>query len=127
MIGYVTLGVSDMGRAKQFYTDLLADLGAKVLMDMERIAFIGKSMGAPPMLAVCTPPFNGEPNHPGNGNMVAIPAGSKEAVDKLYHKAIELGATCDGEPGGQRIPDMFYGAYVRDPPDGNKLAFFEFG
>ena len=89
MIGYVTLGVSDMGRAKQFYTDLLADLGAKVLMDMDRIAFIGKSMGAP-MLAVCTP-FNGEPNHPGNGNMVAIPAGSKEAVDKLYHKAIELG------------------------------------
>jgi predicted lactoylglutathione lyase len=57
--------------------------------------------------------------------MVAIPAGSKEAVDKFYHKAIELGATCDGEP-GQRIPDMFYGAYVRDP-DGNKLAFFEFG
>ena len=44
MIGYVTLGVSDMGRAKQFYTELLADLGAKVLMDMERIAFIGKSM-----------------------------------------------------------------------------------
>ena len=32
---------------------------------------------------------------------------------------------CDGEP-GQRIPDMFYGAYVRDP-DGNKLAFFQFG
>lgn len=123
MIGYVTLGVSDMDRAKAFYTSLLGDLGAKVLMDMERIAFIGKSM-ASPMLAVCTP-FNGESNHPGNGTMVAIPAGSKEAVDKFYHKAIELGATCDGKP-GQRIPDMFYGAYVRDP-DGNKLAFFEFG
>mgnify|MGYP001465708602 CR=1 FL=1 len=39
-------------------------------------------------------------------------------------KAIELGATCDGEP-GQRIPNQFYGAYVRDP-DGNKLAFFQF-
>ncbi|MDN6319492.1 MAG: VOC family protein [Marinobacter sp.] len=123
MIGYVTLGVSDMDRAKAFYTSLLGDLGAKVLMNMERIAFIGKDMGSP-MLAVCTP-FNGEPNHPGNGNMVAIPAGSKEAVDAFYHKAIELGATCDGEP-GQRIPDMFYGAYVRDP-DGNKVAFFEFG
>ena len=123
MIGYVTIGVSDMNKAKQFYTDLLGDLGGKVLLDMERIAFIGESM-AKPMLAVCVP-FNGEPNHPGNGNMVAISAGSKEAVDKFYHKAIELGATCDGEP-GQRIPDMFYGAYVRDP-DGNKLAFFEFG
>lgn len=122
MIGYVTIGVSDMGKAKQFYGYLLGELGGKVLLDMERIAFIGESM-AKPMLAVCVP-FNGEPNHPGNGNMVAIPAGSKEAVDTFYHKAIELGATCDGEP-GQRIPDMLYGAYVRDP-DGNKLAFFEF-
>jgi len=123
MIGYVTIGVSDMEKAKQFYSDLLADLDAKVLLDMERIAFIGKNMGSP-MLAVCKP-YNGEPNHPGNGNMVAIQPGSKEAVDAHYQKAIELGATCDGEP-GQRIPNQFYGAYVKDP-DGNKLAFFHFG
>lgn len=123
MIGYVTIGVSDMGRAKAFYSDLLADLGASLLMDMERIAFLGKSMGKP-MLAVCTP-YDKEPNHPGNGNMVAINPGSKEMVDRLYHKAIELGATCDGEP-GQRIPDRFYGAYIRDH-DGNKVAFFHFG
>lgn len=123
MIGYVTLGVSDMNRAKQFYSELLADLGGKLLLDMERIAFIGKDMKSP-MVAVCTP-FNGEPNHPGNGNMLAIHPGSKEAVDKFYLKALELGATCDGEP-GQRIPDQFYGAYVKDP-DGNKLAFYKFG
>ncbi|MFV8572248.1 VOC family protein [Marinobacter sp. SBS5] len=123
MIGYVTLGVSDMEKAKQFYSDLLADMGAKVLLDMGRIAFIGKDMSSP-MLAVCTP-FNGEPNNPGNGNMLALQPGSKEAVDSYYKKAIELGATCDGEP-GQRIPNQFYGAYVRDP-DGNKLAFFQFG
>lgn len=123
MIGYVTLGVSDMARAKGFYSDLLADLDAKILMDMDRIAFIGTSMGKP-MLAVCTP-YDGQPNHPGNGNMVAINPGSKEMVDRLYQKAIELGATCDGEP-GQRIPDRFYGAYIRDH-DGNKVAFFHFG
>lgn len=123
MIGYVTIGVSDMDRAKAFYSDLLADLGASVLMDMERIAFLGTSMGKP-MLAVCTP-YDQQPNHPGNGNMVAINPGSKEMVDKLYHKAIELGGTCDGEP-GQRIPDRFYGAYIRDH-DGNKVAFFHFG
>ncbi|MBJ6136325.1 VOC family protein [Marinobacter litoralis] len=123
MIGYVTLGVSDMEKAKQFYSDLLGDMGAKVLLDMGRIAFIGKDLSTP-MLAVCTP-FNGEPNNPGNGNMLALQPGSKEAVDSYYKKAIELGATCDGEP-GQRIPNQFYGAYVRDP-DGNKLAFFQFG
>jgi predicted lactoylglutathione lyase len=57
--------------------------------------------------------------------MFAIPAPDKPTVDKLYKKAIELGATCEGEP-GQRMPDVFYGAYFRDP-DGNKGAFFVFG
>jgi predicted lactoylglutathione lyase len=123
MIGYVTIGVNDMERAKAFYTDLLADLGASVLMDMGRIAFIGSAMDAP-MLSVCVPYNEGDPQ-PGNGNMVAIAAGSKEAVDKLYHKAIALGATSEGEP-GQRIDDVFYGAYFRDL-DGNKLAFYQFG
>ncbi|HTN34911.1 MAG TPA: VOC family protein [Marinobacter sp.] len=123
MIGYVTIGVSDMGKAKAFYSDLLKDLGGKVLLDMDRIAFIGKDMSSP-MLAVCKP-FNGEANNPGNGNMVSIPAGSKEAVDTIYNKAIELGATSEGAP-GQRIPGQFYGGYVRDL-DGNKLAFFHFG
>ncbi len=123
MIGYVTLGVSNMDKAKAFYAELLSDLGASLLLDLERIAFIGRDM-ASPMIAVCVP-YNGEPNHPGNGNMVALQPGSKEAVDALYHKAIKLGASCDGEP-GQRIPDQFYGAYVKDP-DGNKLAFFHFG
>lgn len=40
-------------------------------------------------------------------------------------RATELGATRDGEP-GQRIPERFYGAHLRDP-DGNRLAFFVFG
>jgi predicted lactoylglutathione lyase len=123
MIGYVTIGVNDMERAKTFYTELLADLGVSVLMDMGRIAFIGKGMDQP-MLGICVP-HNEQDPQPGNGNMFAITAPSKEDADKLYHRAIELGGTCEGEP-GQRIPDMFYGAYVRDP-DGNKLAFYVFG
>lgn len=123
MIGYVTIGVNDMEKAKSFYTELLAPLGAKVLMDMGRIAMIGTGMDAP-MLAVCVPHNEKDPA-PGNGNMVALNPGSKENVDKLYHKAIELGATDEGAP-GQRIEDMFYGAYFRDP-DGNKVCFFQFG
>lgn len=123
MIGYVTLGVSDLARAKAFYTELLAELNASLLIDMDRIAFFGKDMSNP-MLAICIP-YNEQQQSPGNGNMVALNPGSKEACDALYHKALALGATCDGEP-GQRIPDMFYGAYVRDP-DGNKLCFFQFG
>lgn len=122
MIGYTTIGVKDLDAAKTFYTELFAEQGAKVLVDVGRLAMIGSSM-AEPKIAVCVP-FNEEDPHPGNGVMVAFPGGSKEGAEALYNKAISLGATCDGEP-GQRIPDMFYGAYVKDP-DGNKLCFFDF-
>jgi predicted lactoylglutathione lyase len=123
MIGYTTIGVSDMERAKKFYSDLFADKGGKIVMDMGRIAFIGTERGAP-MLAICEP-FDKEAPTPGNGVMVAFPVEKKEESDALYARAIELGATCAGEP-GQRIPDRFYGSYVHDP-DGNKLCFFMFG
>ncbi len=123
MISYVTIGVSDLEKSEKFYTELLAPLGAKTLVKMDRIIFIGKDMGSP-MLAICIP-YNEEPSNCGNGNMLAIAPGSKEKVDEMYAKAIELGATCDGEP-GQRIDKVFYGAYLRDF-DGNKLAFNFFG
>ena len=119
MIGYVTIGVTDMDRAVAFYDGLLGEVGAKLLMDMGRIKFYGTGQG--PMIAICTP-HNEQPQSAGNGNMIAIPGGSEEGVQKLYAKAIALGATDDGEPGA-RIPDVFYGAYVRDH-DNNKLCFF---
>ncbi len=120
MLGYVTIGVNDMGRAEGFYNELLAEIGVKQIMDMARIKMYGTDPGAG-MLAICVPYDEQDPS-PGNGNMVAIPAGSKGGVDQMYAKAIELGATDDGEP-GDRNP-VFYGAYVRDL-DGNKLCFYE--
>ncbi|GAB5450117.1 MAG: VOC family protein [Halioglobus sp.] len=122
MIAYTTIGVADMEKAKAYYSSLLADLGVSVLMDLDRIAMLGSADGGP-MLAVCTPYDEGQPA-PGNGNMVAIPAGSTENVDKLYAKALELGGTDEGEP-GQRMPG-FYGGYFRDP-DGNKICFCHLG
>ncbi len=123
MIGYCTIGVKDMDKAKAFWGELLSELGASVQIDIGRLAMIGTGMDRP-MLAVCIP-HNEEEASPGNGNMVAINPGSKEMVDKLHAKALELGGSNEGDP-GQRIPDMFYGGYFRDP-DGNKAVFFQFG
>ena len=94
----------------------------KVLMDMDRIAFIGTGMDQP-ILAVCTP-HNEQPPSAGNGNMVALAAGSREKVDEFYARALELGGTDEGPP-GERMPG-FYGGYFRDP-DGNKAVFFQMG
>ena len=123
MIGYVTIGVYDMERAKSFYARLFAEKGGKVVIDSGRIAFISVARGQP-MVAVCEPYDKGDPA-PGNGTMLAFTAEDKAEVDKMHARALELGATDDGPP-GQRIPDRFYGAYARDP-DGNKFCFFVFG
>ena len=120
MIGYTTIGSSDLGKACAFYDSLLGEIGGKQLMGMDRIKFYGTEAGGA-MLALCIPYDEGT-QAAGNGNMVAIPGGSREGVDKLYAKAMELGATDEGAP-GERMP-VSYGAYVRDL-DGNKLCFYE--
>jgi len=119
MIGYTTIGVKDIEAAKKFYTELF---DAEVLIDIGRLAMIGKSIDEP-KIAVCVP-YNEEDPHPGNCVMVAFTGGSQQGAADLYNKAISLGATCEGEP-GSRIENVFYGAYVKDP-DGNKLCFFDF-
>ncbi len=122
MIGYVTIGVSNMEKAVAFWTELLDPLGAKMIMDLDRLALIGTAMDRP-MLAVCMPWDEDEP-HPGNGNMVAFPAGSREKVDELHARALTMGAADEGAA-GERMP-TFYGGYFRDP-DGNKAVFYHMG
>ena len=121
MLGYATIGTKDMDRAVAFYDALLAEIGGKQLFGMDRIKFYGTAMDQA-MLALCIP-YDEEPHVVGNGQMVAIPGGTREGVDKLYAKALELGASDEGPP-GERIPNVFYGAYVRDL-DGNKICFME--
>ena len=122
MLAYVTVGTADMEKAKAFYSELFTELGAKLLMDLGRLAAFGTDAGGA-MFAVCIPYNEGDPN-PGNGNMVSIAGGSREMVDKLYAKALALGGTDEGGP-GERM-DGFYGGYFRDP-DGNKICFCHFG
>lgn len=122
MIGYVTIGAADLTQAIAFYSTLLADLGISVLRrGTERVAAFRTDQNGP-MLVVLTP-FNQEAPNPGNGNMVAIPVGSKKIVDKLYALALELGGSDEGAPGER---EDFYGAYFRDI-DGNKLCFYHMG
>ncbi|MBR9805253.1 VOC family protein, partial [bacterium] len=70
-------------------------------------------------------PFNQEAATVGNGTMVALAMPSREAVDALYKKAIDLGGSCEGKPGfrPEGNDSGFYAGYFRDL-DGNKLNAF---
>ncbi|MEE2879686.1 MAG: VOC family protein [Pseudomonadota bacterium] len=122
MLAYVTLGSNNTEKALAFYDALMPELGAKRFFDNDRLYFYGSAPGQP-MLAIGGT-YDGEPASVGNGVMPALACDSKETVDRVYKKAIELGATCDGEP-GNRMP-TFYGAYFRDP-DGHKICVCKLG
>jgi predicted lactoylglutathione lyase len=120
MIGYVTLGTNDFERAASFYDALLGEIGAKRAMEMETFIAWGTAPNTP-MVSVIKP-FDGKPATVGNGVMVALMMDSKEKVDRLHKKALELGGKDEGKPGPRG--DAFYAGYFRDL-DGNKLnAFF---
>lgn len=122
MIGYVTLGTNDIQRAAAFYDALLGEIGAKRIMQGDTFIAWGTSMSAPSLGVI--KPFDGKAACIGNGVMVALACADKATVDRLYQKAIELGATDEG-PAGPRGP-TFYAGYFRDL-DGNKLNFFTMG
>lgn len=120
MIGYVTLGTNDIERAAKFYDALLADLGAKRLME-DPGRFVAWSVApGQPALSV-SKPFDGKQASVGNGTMVALAVDSPAKVQSIHARAMVLGATDEGTP-GERMAGFFAG-YFRDL-DGNKLNVF---
>jgi len=124
MIGYITLGTNNLERAAKFYDALLAELGAKRTMTDKRMLGWGRR-SVETMFSVIAP-FDENEATPGNGAMTALLVGSGEAVEKIYQKALELGATDEGAPHDRNSSMGFYGGYFRDL-DGNKLVVYCLG
>ncbi|MFN7178260.1 VOC family protein [Hyphomonas sp.] len=122
MIGYVTLGTTDLARAAKFYDAIAAELGTPRMFTMDNFIAWGTPEGGAG-IGLCYP-HDGKPMSVGNGVMVALQAKDKAQVHRLYDLAISLGATCEGPPGPRG--DTFYAGYFRDP-DGNKLNAFVMG
>lgn len=127
MIGYVTLGTDDLDSARAYYDALLATIGARRLMQLDDeesggFTLYGTSMAAPAIVLIR--PFDKQPAHPGNGNMIALVVNARDKVDAFHAKAIALGGSDEGAPGYRGDPSLgYYFAYFRDP-DGHKLAVF---
>ncbi|MBK8197032.1 MAG: VOC family protein [Acidobacteria bacterium] len=122
MIGYVTLGTTDLERAAKFYDAIAAELGTPRMFTTETFIAWGTPDGAAGI--GITYPFDGNKMSVGNGVMVALQAKDKAQVDRIYDLAIGLGAADEGKPGPRG--DTFYAGYFRDL-DGNKLNAFVMG
>ena len=123
MLSHVHIGVNDFARACAFYAPLMAELGLVLKFCDDASSMAGwVAPDAPRPLFLVGKPYNGEPATPGNGQMVALLAASRDAVMGVHALALKLGATSEGAPGlrPHYHPDYF-GGYLRDP-EGNKLS-----
>jgi catechol 2,3-dioxygenase-like lactoylglutathione lyase family enzyme len=123
MLSHVHIGVRDFASAVEFYSALLAELGwRRKFVEPDRPWAGWRPATAERPLILVGRPFNGELAIPGNGQMVALLAPNRAAVDRFHATALARGGTSEGAPGlrPEYHPD-YYGAYVRDP-EGNKLC-----
>jgi catechol 2,3-dioxygenase-like lactoylglutathione lyase family enzyme len=118
MLHHVSVGVSDVGRAAQFYDAALGALGYKRVMEFMPYA-IGYGTRSPVLWVQI--PNDRNAASVGNGVHIALNAATKNAVHAFHRAALEAGGTDDGQPGprAEYSPD-YYGAFVRDL-DGNKI------
>lgn len=119
MIGYVTLGTSDLARAARFYDAIAAEMGVGRMMEFDSFIAWGTPGGAAGI--GLTKPFDGNSPSVGNGVMVALEAKDRAQVDRLHAIALANGGSDEGAPGPRG--ESFYAGYFRDP-DGNKLNAF---
>jgi catechol 2,3-dioxygenase-like lactoylglutathione lyase family enzyme len=123
MLSHVFIGITDFDRALAFYQPIMDALKLQMkFCDPGKPWAAWMSKGAPRPLFVIGTAFDEQPATPGNGQMIALLAPSREIVNHCHTLAMAHGGSCEGSPGlrPHYHPDYF-GAYMRDP-DGNKLC-----
>ena len=114
-LNYLVLGTNNLEASVAFYDKLLENDGVEKLMETDRMTYW---QGQDFTFAVALP-FDAQPATKGNGSMLGFTLDSAEDVQRLYDKAIALGASCEG---GVSERGPYVSAYVRDL-DHNKLCF----
>jgi catechol 2,3-dioxygenase-like lactoylglutathione lyase family enzyme len=123
MFSHVFIGASDFERALAFYTALAEVLEIHPRFVQRERPWAGwqSTPGPRPLLLIGTP-VDGRPHAPGNGQMVAFLARTRDIVDRAHALALARGGRCEGAPGLRpEYHEHYYGAYFRDS-EGNKLC-----
>lgn len=122
MIHHVSLGTSDLDRARAFYDPVMNELGMRRTLNVEEA--IGYGAGI--TVFSLNMPSDGEQATIGNGTHIAFEVENRAAVDAFFQAALANGGTSNGPPGLRPEYDAhYYAAFVRDP-DGNKIEALTF-
>ena len=118
MIHHLSIGVSDIAKARKFYDAALAPLGAKCLSEDASALGYGVYGARLWLLAADAVPHNIPGLH------VCFEAGKRAQVDAFYAGALGAGGRDNGKPGIRAdYGANYYAAFVTDP-DGNRLEAY---
>ncbi|MFA9216841.1 MAG: hypothetical protein ACEQSK_07015, partial [Sphingomonadaceae bacterium] len=96
MISHVYIGITDFQRALPLYTVVLHTLGLQQkFCDVSKPWAAWQAPGQGRPLFIVGAPYEGQAS-PGNGQMIALLAPSRAAVDAAYAAALQHGAQCAG-------------------------------
>jgi catechol 2,3-dioxygenase-like lactoylglutathione lyase family enzyme len=122
MIDHVSVAVSDLQRAADFYEAVLATLGYAKLETRPATVAFGKKYSEfwinhrPDMM----------PLPADSGSHVALRAATRDMIDAFHAAALAHGGICDGAPGPRPQHGAgYYAAFIRDP-DGNRIEAVTF-
>ena len=122
MLHHVSLGSTDLKRARAFYDPVMETLGLRLTFESDEA--IGYGAGI--TVFSLNLPANGGQASAGNGVHIAFEVDQRSAVDAFHRVAMAHGAADDGAPGLRPEHDAnYYAAFVRDP-DGNKIEALTF-
>jgi catechol 2,3-dioxygenase-like lactoylglutathione lyase family enzyme len=114
MLDHVTLGVSDVVRAKAFYDGALRPLGIERLY-AEGENFAGYGANGKAFFWI------GRKEMPQTGAHVAFAVADRQTVDRFHQAALAVGGRDHGPPGLRpHYHENYYGAFVLDP-DGHNI------
>jgi len=126
IVDHVSVGVSDLGKARTFYDAVLGALGYARVYDFEmpeQNVFIS-GYGYPGKAAnfwIGVPEKLDASANARGGAHAAFAADDRAKVDAFYKAALAAGAKDNGAPGLRpHYHADYYGAFVIDP-DGNKI------
>jgi catechol 2,3-dioxygenase-like lactoylglutathione lyase family enzyme len=120
MFDHVSVGVSDVARAKKFYDAALKPLGYSRLSDGDASLGYGQD-GVRLWVSASDSPV---PADPASGLHFCFAAPTRKSVDAFHKAAIAAGGKDNGKPGLRAdYGEAYYAAFVIDP-DGYRLEAY---